>query len=74
MEKSDPSKVKILGPAVEGPIKAHQPTSFTLDCSKAGPGRHCLSLCVARLFSGLSFTCKVCDYSPCGLIVFLFLI
>lgn len=76
MEKSDPSKVKILGPAVEGPVKANQPTSFTLDCSKAGPGTQCLSHCVSRLFSGFMFPhhsfVKVCDYSACCLITFLF--
>ena len=80
IEKSDPSKVKVLGPAAEGPIKAHKPTSFTLDCSKAGPGRHTSSLAVVSLesmFGGFTFAyplfVKVCDRISDCLIISLFL-
>ena len=37
-EASNPSKVKVTGPAVEGPIQTFQPTYLVVDCSQAGPG------------------------------------
>ena len=38
-EASNPSKVKVYGPAVEKPVKTFQPTHLVVDCSEAGPGR-----------------------------------
>ena len=38
-EASNPSKVKVSGPAVEGPVKTFQPTYLIVDCSQAGPGK-----------------------------------
>ena len=45
--KPDASKVKLLGPAVEGPVKCCEPTYFVVDAKEAGPGvflkRFCLN-------------------------------
>lgn len=35
----NPSKVKLSGPAVEGPVKSQEPTYFVVDAKEAGPGR-----------------------------------
>lgn len=35
---TDASKVKVFGPAVEGPVKSNQPTYFVVDAKEAGPG------------------------------------
>ena len=32
-------KVKLYGPAVEGPVRSSQPTHFVVDAKEAGPGR-----------------------------------
>lgn len=37
-EASNPTRVKVYGPAVERPVKTHQPTYLIVDCSQAGPG------------------------------------
>lgn len=34
----DASKVKLSGPAVEGPVKSQEPTYFVVDAKEAGPG------------------------------------
>ena len=34
----EPSKVKVYGPATEGPVKSSQPTYFVVDAKEAGPG------------------------------------
>lgn len=34
----DATKVKLSGPAVEGPVKSNQPTFFFVDAKEAGPG------------------------------------
>lgn len=34
----DASKVKLSGPAVEGPVKSNLPTFFNIDAKEAGPG------------------------------------
>ena len=38
-EASNPSKVRVSGPAVEAPVQTFQPTHLIVDCSQAGPGR-----------------------------------
>lgn len=35
---SNPSKVKLSGPAFEGPVAPKEPTYFNVDCKEAGPG------------------------------------
>ena len=37
-EASNPSKVRVRGPAVEKPVKTFEPTHLIVDCSQAGPG------------------------------------
>ena len=37
-DPSNPSKVKVYGPAIDHPVKTFQPTYFIVDCSEAGPG------------------------------------
>ena len=37
-EASNPTRVKVYGPALERPVKTHQPTYLIVDCSQAGPG------------------------------------
>ena len=37
-EASNPTRVKVYGPALERPVKTNQPTYLTVDCSQAGPG------------------------------------
>ena len=37
-EASNPSKVRVHGPAVERPVKTFEPTHLIVDCSQAGPG------------------------------------
>ena len=37
-EASNPSKVRVYGPAVEKPVKTFEPTHLIVDCSQAGPG------------------------------------
>ena len=32
------TKVKVYGPAVEGPVRSSQPTNFIVDAKEAGPG------------------------------------
>ena len=39
-EASNPSKVKVYGPAVDQPCKTFHPTYFMVDCSEAGPGEY----------------------------------
>lgn len=34
----DLSKVKVYGPAVEGPVASKVPTYFVVDCKEVGPG------------------------------------
>jgi filamin len=43
-EVSDPSKVRVHGPAIERPVTALEPTYFIVDCSSAGPGDVAISL------------------------------
>ncbi len=38
-EASNPSKVKVYGPALEQPVVTFQPTYLIVDCSEAGPGK-----------------------------------
>ena len=38
LDESDASKVKLYGPATEGPVKSNQPTYFVVDAKEAGPG------------------------------------
>jgi len=37
-EASNPTRVKVYGPAIERPVKTNQPTYLIVDCSQAGPG------------------------------------
>ena len=37
-EASNPTRVKVYGPALERPVKTNQPTHLIVDCSQAGPG------------------------------------
>ncbi|ESO10099.1 hypothetical protein HELRODRAFT_72745 [Helobdella robusta] len=37
-EPSNPNKVKVYGNALNVPAKVGEPTEFSIDCSKAGPG------------------------------------
>jgi len=37
-EASNPTRVKVYGPALERPVKTNQPTYLIVDCSQAGPG------------------------------------
>ena len=39
-EASNPSKVKVYGPAVDQPCKTFHPSYFMVDCSEAGPGEY----------------------------------
>ena len=53
-EPSDPSKVVLRGPALEGPIISSQPSYLIVDCSLAGPGKihiHCERLIMLRYLS-----------------------
>lgn len=36
--KTDTSKVKVYGPALEKPVPIRQTTYFVIDCKEAGPG------------------------------------
>ena len=38
-EASNPGKVNVYGPAIEGPIKTFEPTWLMVDCSAAGAGK-----------------------------------
>lgn len=42
---TDASKVKLSGPAVEGPVKAKEPTHFVVDAKEAGPGNFLFNFC-----------------------------
>ena len=42
-KKPDASKVKLYGPAVEGPVKSNKPTYFVIDAKEAGPGGELIS-------------------------------
>jgi len=37
-QRSDPSKVRVYGPAIDGRPVTFQPTQFTVDCAEVGPG------------------------------------
>ena len=50
-EASNPSKVKVFGPALEKPVKTFQPTYLIVDCSQAGPGEHGGHLRILYMFS-----------------------
>ena len=43
-EASNPSRVKVYGPAIEKPVKTFEPTYLIVDCSEAGPGDVAIAL------------------------------
>jgi len=43
-EAPNPFRVRVYGPAVEGPVSPYQPTYFIVDCKEAGPGEPAISL------------------------------
>ena len=43
-ESSNPTRVKVSGPAIERPVKTFQPTYLQVDCSEAGPGKNSNSI------------------------------
>ena len=43
-EASNPTRVRVFGPAVERPVQTFQPTYLVVDCSEAGPGTYTSSL------------------------------
>ena len=45
-EASNPSRVKVYGPAVDQPCKTFHPTYFMVDCSEAGPGKLSALFCL----------------------------
>ena len=47
-KQPEPSKVKLYGPAVEGPVKSNEPTYFVIDAKEAGPGNHQLTFAFAK--------------------------
>lgn len=47
-KQPEPSKVKLYGPAVEGPVKSNEPTYFVIDAKEAGPGNQQLEFFICR--------------------------